>query len=223
MDPALQRVQECERLHRLPGTHPRGRQAKHNRKEVGARKGARALSPRRSKLPCTHGGHRTPPGLGHGRGAAEAPPDRGGGLDASPHLLRRALLQHILLHGHGHVRVRVRVWVRIRVRVRVLAPPPACLPGGRSSGQRGDAARRGRAEPGPRRPPHRRLRAARRLRSPSSVGRGAGHERAGPRDAGGRAGSRAFRGYCGEGREKARRERPAGMALSSSLLPSLPR
>lgn len=92
MDPALQRVQECERMHRLPGTHPRGRQAKHNRKEVGARKGARALSPRRSKLPCTHGGHRTPPGLGHGRGAAEAPPRsrRGARRFASPSAPRSA-------------------------------------------------------------------------------------------------------------------------------------
>lgn len=124
-------------------------------------------------------------------------------LPGSPHLLRRALLQHILLHGHGPRGAGGDTGGGVRL----LAPPPALAaalcrapgngadrrgvqrprqPGAKAMaagvrGHRGLAARRG--QRGPRRRPHDFARPA----SARLVRRGPGHERAA--DAGAREGA----------------------------------
>lgn len=159
---------------------------------------------------------------GGGRGeealAAGPGPGRGPGR-GPPHLLRRALLQHVLLHGHGPR----------GAGGRLLAPPPALAaalrrapmrgadgragqrprqPGAKTMaagvrGHRGRAARR--RQRGPRRRPHDSARPA----SERLAGRGPGQERTdgGRRRGASRAGRvshallrRRLAGHCGAGR-----------------------
>lgn len=187
-----------------------------------------------------------------GGGEAGAPGSGGGGqpvgrrsgarrLAGSPHLLRRALLQDVLLHGHGP---------RGGGGARLLAPPPALAaalrraPGSGADRREGQRPRQPGAKAmaagvrghrrqaakrrlrGPRRPPHVSTRPA----SAPLVRGGPGHEPAedaGARESAGQSGgvtrsrapplaARGSRAALGKG-ERGRRERPPGMALSSSL------